>query len=297
MAGFCDRLANNKKVERNIYPFPPEVMAVAQFLQIITALNWLSLLDIALVAYVFYKAIILIRGTRAEQLIKGVAVLLITTVVSGQIGLDTFHWLLRNVMTIGLVAIAIIFQPELRRALETLGRGKIFTRSSYLYADTDFELMLDELIKAVQVLVKKRLGALIVLERETGLNELVETGIFVDGQVTAELLINIFLPRSPLHDGAVIIRGNRMMAAGCYLPLTANPNLSTELGTRHRAALGVSEQSDAVAIVVSEETGVVSITNNGKLTRYLDELTLKQLLINLCKPPAQNQSFWQWRSN
>ncbi|MBT9167388.1 MAG: Cyclic di-AMP synthase CdaA [Syntrophomonadaceae bacterium] len=297
MAGFCDRLANKKIVEWNIYPFPPEVMAVAQFLQIITALNWLSLLDIALVTYVFYKAIILIRGTRAEQLIKGVAVLLITTVVSGQIGLDTFHWLLRNVMTIGLVAIAIIFQPELRRTLETLGRGKIFTRSSYLYADTDFELMLDELIKAVQVLVKKRLGALIVLERETGLNELVETGIFIDGQVTAELLINIFLPRSPLHDGAVIIRGNRMMAAGCYLPLTENPNLSTELGTRHRAALGVSEQSDAVVIVVSEETGVVSITNNGKLTRYLDEKTLKQLLINLCKPLTQNQNFWQWRSN
>jgi diadenylate cyclase len=274
-----------------------EVTDVAQFLQIITALNWLSLLDIALVAYVFYKAIILIRGTRAEQLVKGLAVLLIATVVSGQLGLHTFHWLLRNTMAIGLVAIAILFQPELRRALETLGRGKIFTRSNYLYADTDFELMLDELIKAVQVLVKKRLGALIVLERETGLNELVETGIFIDGQVTAELLINIFLPRSPLHDGAVIIRGNRMMAAGCYLPLTENPNLSTELGTRHRAALGVSEQSDAVAIVVSEETGVVSITNNGKLTRYLDEKTLKQLLINLCKPPAQNQSFWQWRSN
>jgi len=274
-----------------------EVTDVAQFLQIITALNWLSLLDIALVAYVFYKAIILIRGTRAEQLVKGLAVLLIATVVSGQLGLHTFHWLLRNTMAIGLVAIAILFQPELRRALETLGRGKIFTRSNYLYADTDFELMLDELIKAVQVLVKKRLGALIVLERETGLNELVETGIFIDGQVTAELLINIFLPRSPLHDGAVIIRGNRMIAAGCYLPLTENPNLSTELGTRHRAALGVSEQSDAVAIVVSEETGVVSITNNGKLTRYLDEKTLKQLLINLCKPPAQNQSFWQWRSN
>ncbi|MBS3900138.1 MAG: diadenylate cyclase CdaA [Dethiobacter sp.] len=294
---FCGRLANKKTVEWNIYPLLPEVTTVAQFLQIITALNWLSLLDIALVTYVFYKAIILIRGTRAEQLVKGLAVLLITTVVSGQIGLHTFHWLLRNTMAIGLVAIAILFQPELRRALETLGRGKIFTRSSYLYADKDFELMLDELIKAVQVLVKKRLGALIVLERETGLNELIETGIYIDGQVTAELLINIFLPRSPLHDGAVIVRGSRMMAAGCYLPLTENPNLSTELGTRHRAALGVSEQSDAVAIVVSEETGVVSITNNGKLTRYLDEKTLKQLLINLCKPPAQNQSFWQWRSN
>lgn len=270
---------------------------MAQFLQVFGAFNWLSALDIALVTYVFYKAIVLIRGTRAEQLIKGLAVLLIATVVSGQIGLRTFHWLLRNVMTIGLVAIAILFQPELRRALETLGRGRFFTRSSYLYGDTDFENMLDELIKAIQVLVKKRLGALIVLERETGLNELIETGISIDGQVSAELLINIFLQRSPLHDGAVIIRGNRLMAAGCYLPLTENPNLSTELGTRHRAALGVSEQSDAVAIIVSEETGVVSLTNNGKLTRYLDEKTLKQMLVNFLKPATNTAHFWQWRSN
>lgn len=271
---------------------------MAQFFQAVNVLGWWRIvLDIAIVTFVFYKAIVLIRGTRAEQLVKGLAVLLLATVLSGWIGLATFNWLLNRLLTLGFVAIPIVFQPELRRALESLGRGKIFTRSSYLYGEIDFEKMVDELIKAIQVLVKKRLGALIVLERETGLNELIETGISIDGAVSAELLINIFLPRSPLHDGAVIIRGSRLMAAGCYLPLTENPNLSKELGTRHRAALGVSEHSDAVAVIISEETGVISLTNNGKLTRYLDEKTLKQMLLNLCKPPSNTLSFWQWRSN
>jgi diadenylate cyclase len=270
---------------------------MAQIQQLLNALGYRDVLDVALATYLFYKLIMVIRGTRAEQLVKGMGVLLLASVLSAQFGLRTINFLLKNVLTIGIVAIPIVFQPELRRALETLGRGKIFTRSSYIYGEIDIEQMLDEMIKAIQVLVKKRLGALIVIERETGLKELVETGIGIDGQVTAELLINIFLPRSPLHDGAVIIRGNRIMAAGCYLPLTENPNLSTELGTRHRAALGVSEQSDAISIIVSEETGVVSLTNNGKLTRYLDDKTLKQMLLNLIKPPVNNLNFWQWRSN
>ncbi|MCR3921154.1 MAG: diadenylate cyclase CdaA [Firmicutes bacterium] len=268
---------------------------MTQFLQVLSAISWRSILDIAIVTFVFYKAIVLIRGTRAEQLVKGFAVLLIATVVSRELELSAFDWILGNLMTLGIVAIPVVFQPELRRALETLGRGKIFTRSSHLYGEADFDLMLEEIIKAIQVLVKKRIGALIIVERETGLNELIETGIVIDGRVSAELLINIFIPRSPLHDGALIIRGNRIMAAGCYLPLTENPNLSKELGTRHRAALGVSEQSDAVSIIVSEETGVVSLTNNGKLTRYLDDKTLKQILINLCKPPSTTINFWQWR--
>lgn len=268
---------------------------VANFLQTLTALSWRSVLDIALVTFVFYKAIVLIRGTRAEQLVKGLVIMLIAAVLSGQLGLSTFHWILRQTLTLGLVAIPIVFQPELRRALETLGRGKIFARSDFL-AEKEVEHMLDELVKAIEVLVKKRLGALVVLERETGLNEIIETGIVIDGQVSAELLINVFLPRSPLHDGAAIIRGSRLMAAGCYLPLTENPNLSKELGTRHRAALGVSEHSDAVALVVSEETGVISLSVNGKLTRYLDEKTLKQMLRGFCKSSGGGRNFWQWRS-
>jgi len=264
---------------------------------IIAALNWRNALDIVIVTFVFYKAIMLIRGTRAEQLVKGLAILLIATVVSRQLQLFALHWILDKFMTLGIVAIPIVFQPELRRALETLGRGGIFSRSSRPFEDFDFDKMLDELIKAVQVLVKKRIGALIVLERETGLNEIIETGISIDGQVSAELLVNIFFPRSPLHDGAAIIRGNRVMAAGCFLPLTENPNLSKELGTRHRAALGISEQSDAVCIVVSEETGAISLANNGKLTRFLDEKTLRQLVTKLCKPQSNLLNIRQWRLN
>ncbi len=260
---------------------------------IIAALNWRNALDIAIVTFVFYKAIMLIRGTRAEQLVKGLAVLLIATVVSRQLQLFALYWILDRFMTLGIVAIPIVFQPELRRALETLGRGKLFARSSQPFSDIDFDRMLDELIKAVQVLVKKRIGALIVLERDTGLNEFIETGISIDGQVSAELLINIFFPRSPLHDGAAIVRGNRVAAAGCFLPLTENPNLSKELGTRHRAALGISEQSDAVCIVVSEETGSVSLAHNGKLTRFLDEKTLRQMITKLCKPQPNMLNIWQ----
>ncbi len=269
---------------------------MSQLFRVFDQFNWRSILDIAIITYVFYKAIILIRGTRAEQLIKGLAVLLLATVISGQLGLMTINWLLTRTLTLGLVAIPIVFQPELRRGLESLGRGKLFTRASFFYGEKELDNMLNELNKAVQVLVKKKVGALIVIERETGLNEIAETGIAIDGQVSAELLVNIFLPRSPLHDGAVIIRGNRLIAAGCYLPLTENPNLSKELGTRHRAALGVSEHSDAIALVVSEETGVISLTNSGKLTRYLDDKTMKQMLLKLLKPPTPTISFKPWRA-
>ncbi len=268
-----------------------------QLVSIILQFGWRDVLDIALIAFVFYKLIILIRGTRAVQLLKGLTLLLIITLVVRQLGLTAIDWLLRQMMTIGLIAIPIVFQPELRRGLEQLGRGKIFLRSSYLYGEKDIKETIEEIIKGIQVLVKNRIGALIVLERETGINELIETGIRIDGYVSAEILINIFMPRTPLHDGAVIMRGNRVMAAGCYLPLTENPHLSKELGTRHRSAIGVSEQTDALAIVVSEETGAVSLASNGKLTRYLDNQTLEKMLLNIFRPPENTGSFWQWRSS
>lgn len=256
-----------------------------------------DIIDIAIVAYIFYRLILLIRGTRAEQLVKGLIILLLAMVISGELELNTLNWLLRGLMTMGLIAIPIVFQPELRRALEHLGRGKIFQRTFYDYDDEEFRDVLEELLKAIPVLVKKRIGALIVLERETGLKDIVETGIKIDGEVTAELLINIFMPRSPLHDGAVIIRGNLVSAAGCFLPLTENPNLSKELGTRHRAALGITEVSDAVVIIVSEETGVISLAHEGKLTRYLDEKTLRSTLLNLYFTPGKKKetTFWPWR--
>ena len=263
-------------------------------------ITWRDLVDIAIVTFVFYRLILLIRGTRAEQLVKGLVLLLLTMVVSEYLQLTTMSWMLRQVMTVGLIAIPIVFQPELRRALEQLGRGKIFQRS--IWGPKEFDHFLNEIVKGIMVLVKKRIGALIVIEMETGLEDMMETGIKVDGEISAELLINIFFPRSPLHDGAVIIRGNKVVAAGCYLPLTEKPNLSKELGTRHRAALGVTEETDAVAIVVSEETGIISLSYAGRLTRYLDERSLRNLLEELCAPRAEEENsnginIWPWRSS
>lgn len=263
-------------------------------------IGYLDIIDIIIVSYVFYRLILLIRGTRAEQLIKGLVILLLAMIVSDKIGLNTLNWILEKVMTVGLIAIPIVFQPELRRALEQLGRGKIFKSSHWNWDPREFDRFLEELTKAVPALVKKRIGALIIIERDTGLKDWVETGIAVEGLVTAELLINIFFPRSPLHDGAVIIRGNQIVAAGCYLPLTDDPYLNKELGARHRAGLGITEQSDAVAVIVSEETGIVSVAQNGILTRYLDEKKLRNVLIELCAPPKSegiNLSFWPWRNN
>ncbi len=260
--------------------------------------EWRDVIDIVIITYVFYRLILIIRGTRAEQLVKGLVLLLLAMVLSDQAGLDTLHWTLRQTMTVGLIAIPIVFQPELRRALEHLGRGKFFKSSYWNWSSQDFEVMIDELSKAIFVLVKKRIGALIVVERSTGLKEWVDTGIPVEGLVTAELLVNIFFPRSPLHDGAVIIQGNQIVAAGCYLPLTEDPNLGKELGTRHRAAIGITEQSDAVAIIVSEETGTISIAHDGVLTRYLDEKKLKMMLTELCSPErSEGFKLKNWRNN
>jgi diadenylate cyclase len=269
---------------------------VAALLQL--NIEWRDIVDIVVMSFVFYRLILIIRGTRAEQLVKGLFLLLLAMVLSDQAGFDTLHWVLRQVMTVGLIAIPIVFQPELRRALEHLGRGKIFKSSFWNLNNQELENMLDELNKALPVLVKKRMGALIVIERSTGLKEWIDTGIPVEGVVTAELLINIFFPRSPLHDGAVIIQGNQIVAAGCYLPLTEEPNLGKELGTRHRAGIGISEQSDAVAIIVSEETGIISIAHDGVLTRYLDEKKLRALLSELCSPEkSEGIGLKSWRSS
>ncbi len=260
--------------------------------------EWRDIVDIVIMSYIFYRLILIIRGTRAEQLVKGLIVLLLAMVISDQTGFDTIHWALRQTMTVGLIAIPIVFQPELRRALEHLGRGKIFKSTYFNWNARDFENMLDELIKAIPVLVKKRIGALIVMERSTGLKDWVDTGIPVEGVVTAELLVNIFFPRSPLHDGAVIIQGNQIVAAGCYLPLTEDPGLGKELGTRHRAGIGITEHSDAIAIIVSEETGIISVAHDGVLTRYLDEKKLRAMLVERCSPErGEGFSLLSWRGN
>jgi diadenylate cyclase len=253
--------------------------------------------DILIIAYVVYRLFVWIRGTRAVQLIKGIIVLIGAMLLAEYFKLYTIRWILANLQTMLLVALPVVFQPELRRALEQIGRGRFFSQSLSSLPEEDMSKVIQEIIKAVKVLARNKIGALIVIERETGLNDYVESGIRINGILSSEFLINIFIPNTPLHDGAVIVRGDRVLAAGCFLPLTDSQDLSTELGTRHRAAIGITENSDAVVVVVSEETGILSLANDGKLTRYLDETTLKEMLVELCMTGDGNGSyrFWQRR--
>ena len=225
---------------------------------------------------------LLIKGTRAVQLLKGLAVLLVITAFASLFNLYTINWLLGKLMTALVVALPIVFQPELRRALEKLGRGKFLNHSSLaFYGDAEQSKINAEIARAATVLSKNKMGGLIIIERETGLVEYVDTGVKIDGLVGAEFLVNIFVPRTPLHDGAVIIRGGRVSAAACFLPLSESPHLSTDLGTRHRAGIGITEHSDAVAVIVSEETGIVSLAVEGNLFRHLKEPELVEKLAEL----------------
>lgn len=264
---------------------------------VITRIKIWDIADIILVTVVLYKAILMIRDTRAVQLVKGLVILLLATIISDNLQLRASNWLLTQTMTVGLLAIPIVFQAEFRRALEQIGRGHIFKPSTPLDTEEVMKL-LTELSKSVEILTKNRTGALLIIERETGLREFMETGVPIDGVVTSQLLINVFIPKTPLHDGAVMIRGKRIVAAACYLPLSENPDLDQELGTRHRAGIGITEQSDALSIIVSEETGGISLAQDGKLTRYLDAKMLKELLtqILLPKPHRGLASLWPWRS-
>jgi len=239
-----------------------------------------SLVDIAVVAVIIYQLLMLIKGTRAVQLIKGLFVLLIVSVVSKYMELTTLSWMLDKVWYMLVVALPVVFQPELRRALEQLGRGKFIKMHSTSTGPEEYRKLIDELARCTQFLSQSRIGALIVIEKQTGIQEFIETGVKIDGVVSSEFLVNIFIPKSPLHDGAVIIRGDRVAAAGCFLPLTQDTGLQKDLGTRHRAALGLSEVSDSVIIVVSEENGIISVAKNGRLTRNLDEKGLRDLLKN-----------------
>lgn len=234
-----------------------------------------DILDITIVAYIFYKLYMLIKETRAEQLIKGIIVLLVATKASELLQFHVVNWILRNTMTVGLIALLIVFQPELRRALEYIGRTKLLDISSY---DEEVDDIIDEIIEALFSLSRQKIGALIVFEKETGINDIVQTGTRINGKITRQLLINIFIPNTPLHDGAVIIKENRIKAAGCFLPLSENKYLSKELGTRHRSAIGISENSDAISITVSEETGQISIADNGKLYKDVSKGYIKNTL-------------------
>lgn len=258
--------------------------ALGGWLTAIERFNLLNAIDIVIVAYLLYRLLLLIRGTRAVQLLQGVIVILLATALSSVFHLTTLYWLLNKILTLGFIAIPILFQPELRRALEQVGRGGFFSVSFRSTAPEETQHLIAEIVKSTQVLSKAKIGALIVIERDTGLTEYIETGTMVEGLVSSQLLINTFIPNTPLHDGAVVVRGKKLISAGCFLPLTENRNLDKELGTRHRAALGVTEQSDAVSVVVSEETGKISIAVDGVLTRDLSENALFELLQTLLTP-------------
>ncbi|MFV0560886.1 MAG: diadenylate cyclase CdaA [Enterococcus sp.] len=228
------------------------------------SLNFLvNVLDILVVWYLIYKLIQLLKGTKAIQLLKGVGVFIVIRIVAELIGLHTLSWLMDQVITYGVIAAIVIFQPEIRRGLEHLGRSSLFKQSKS--EQQEDEKMILSFDKAIQYMSKRKIGALVTIERNTGLDEYIETGIALDADITGELLINIFIPNTPLHDGAVIVKDGKIAVACAYLPLSESMLIPKEFGTRHRAAVGISEVSDAITIVVSEETGDVSITLDNEL--------------------------------
>lgn len=273
-----------------------------QFLgSIFTLQHVVNVLDVLVVWYVIYVLMMLLRGTKAVQLFKGVVVIIVVKLISWYVGLETLSWIMDQVINWGIVAIIVIFQPEIRRGLEHLGRGSLFT--SYNRKENNEEKMVEALDQAIQYMSKRRIGALMTIQMETGLEDYIETGIKLDAEITGALLINIFIPNTPLHDGAVIIRNNRIAVAAAYLPLSESNLIPKELGTRHRAAVGISEVTDALTIVVSEETGGVTITKNNELIRDLTRQDYLKLLHNELVPKEEEkklsffekmaQAFWK----
>lgn len=249
-----------------------------RFISYIQGIRVIDIIDILLVALLIYRFIFFVKETRAEQLLKGIAIFFVLTFIANFFNMYATKWILDLVLVYGVLALIIVFQPEMRRALEQLGRSNFFSKSLKQAQDEEIDRLTNEITTAMTSLARQKLGALVVIERQTGLKEFVESGTWLDADVSFELLINIFIPNTPLHDGAVIIRDGKIVSAASFLPLTENKNLSKEFGTRHRAAIGVSEKSDSLAIVVSEETGTISMAENGKIRRYLDEDTLKEIL-------------------
>ncbi|WP_298842052.1 diadenylate cyclase CdaA [Clostridium sp.] len=241
-----------------------------------------SILDILVVAFIFYKSYMLMKETRAIQLLKGIIFIFVLIPISQLLNLTVLNWILNKTITIGVLTIVIIFQPEIRRALEHIGRTAFADK--HVFEDEQvMEKVIIEIVNAVETLSKSKTGALIVIEQRTGIGEVIKTGNTLDAVISSALLENIFVVNTPLHDGATVIRNDRIIAAGCFLPLTNNDKISKKLGTRHRAAIGITETSDALTIIVSEETGVISLAMNGRLMRNYDRDKLKNVLVQIIK--------------
>ncbi len=266
----------------------------------IPRIQWTDVIEILFIAFVLYSILVWIKDTKAWSLLKGIIVVMVFTIIAYILNLRTILWIAGKTISVGIIALVIIFQPELRRALEQLGRKRIVSGLFNFGEGKDKGELFsaktaEEIVKAVYDMAAVRTGALIVIEQDMMLEEYIRTGIEVDGIVTNQLLINIFEHNTPLHDGAVIVRENRIVAATCYLPLSDNINLSKELGTRHRAGVGISEVTDSFTIIVSEETGAVSVAVGGEILRNIDKESLRNKLEFLRKKSVEVKPFKLWR--
>ena len=260
-------------------------------LDLLTSLRWQDFFDILIVWFIIYRVLLIIRGTRAAQMLAGIAIIIFAYFAAKQLGLITLYWLLNTFLSSIFLIIIIIFQRDIRRALTQVGQTP-FTKS---FENTVHSM--EEVVEAVRYLARRRTGALIILARETGLKDYIDSGQRVDAELSKELLISLFQTNSPLHDGGVIIRRGRILTASCVLPLTKNPYISKRLGTRHRAAIGLSEESDAVIVVVSEETGRISLVQHGAITSDLDANSLKNRLEAIFVPREDQSYLWKnWLS-
>ncbi len=262
---------------------------------LIQRLVWVDLLDIFLVATLFFWLFYALRDTRAVPLVRGIVALLVTlALLSRIVPLRAFSWLVQQLLPAFMVAVPVIFQPELRRALEQLGRGQLLTLGAYRENAQQLEAVVEAVVEASRTMASQRTGALIVFERRTGLQEYIETGVIIDGEVSPELLTTIFNHHTVLHDGAVIVRDERLYAAACVMPLTSAFLSDRHLGLRHRAAIGITEETDAVVIVISEERGTISLTHNGRIIRDLDSDRLKSILNTFLRKKSQkSQGLWR----
>ncbi len=245
-------------------------------MEIIRQIRLWDVIDIVFVTIILYRFLLIIKGTRAVQMLIGLGVLLLASLLSGYFELYTVNWMIQSLWVQIVIVLVVLFQPEIRRALAQMGEARFFQ-----FTSAEELKSLDEIVKAAVALANRKIGALMVIERDTSLKDFVEMGTLLDAKVSREILMTIFHPTSPIHDGAVVIRGNRIVAAGCFLPITLNTEVSKALGTRHRAGIGLTEETDAIALIVSEETGNISVAISGKLDSPVDMGTLRDILTEL----------------
>ena len=247
---------------------------------ILSSIGFSDVVDVLIISFLIYKLLGYLRNSRAAQLSKGLAFIIAAFFITDICHFYATKWIISQILNVGLIALVVVFQPELRRALEYMGRGKLLGGRQLKVSQERASEMVGDIVRAVDYFSQKKEGALIIIERNTALSDIAETCTIVDSRLSEQLIENIFYKGSPLHDGAAIIRGDRLYAAGCVLPLTENTNLSKDLGTRHRAGIGISEVSDAIVLIVSEETGIISMAQDGKLSRFLDLRTVEKVLLS-----------------